>query len=69
MSARFITVCVTENEAAAARKVRDARDRSVRGYGDEALVAALDDPHVALLLGEVADAWESTPSDDDGRDI
>ena len=63
--ARFIEVCVTPDEAKAARKVRAARDAFVRGQaGQAALDLALIDPHIAILLSEIADTWDNTPADE-----
>lgn len=63
MSSRIVTVYMTAKEAAAARRVRAAREALIAGQGSDALVDALARPEVAVLLAELADTWDTLPVD------
>ena len=69
MTARFITLHMTAGEAETARRVRGAREAMVRGQGGDALVAALRDPCISILLAEIADTWDVTTDPDEGREV
>lgn len=67
VKARFVTICVTDTEAEAIAEVRAGRDVWVRGQGAERMTAALENPHVGILLSLLADEWDNTPAEDDGE--
>lgn len=67
MSARFVTICITDSEAEAIAEVREGREIWVSGQGAERMTAALENPHVGILLSLLADEWDNTPADDQGE--